>query len=460
MRTAETLKGTSSAAYRNARFGIRNSSTTTGRTSIEGGSSSPAERGHAGDEFDLDGPGAEKPKSSWWGSRGGGEAANATTTTTKKKDDLSILDEPARSASPDPAPSAIGRFFGRLKRPTSATNSQDGSTSPRTSGDFGDDPAWAPKDLDAVHNNNNSKFAQAKYEGNQINDDLSDFFGDSSATRPTTRIASAPPEDDFGGLLSNFSQAPKKPIGSSNSKKSRVYDPFDPFADDEEEESVAAPSFVPTSTTTTSPGPTRRVISPPLIPSRPLTPQSPQRSNNNPPPSITSFPSPLAAPQARAPSHITHQGQVDPNDSFDDFFDSFATKPPPPPPTSTTTTIGARPFSVPPPSILPRTSTQPPPRLSTLSPPIRSSTISPPGSSSSSASPLSALAPPPPPSQPLNQRGFGIAPPPPSASPVGGGRVGTPVTSQAPTIPIVPPSKPKPNTTGSLSKDDFAFFES
>ncbi|ORY75013.1 hypothetical protein BCR35DRAFT_353711 [Leucosporidium creatinivorum] len=450
-RSAETLKGTSSTAYRNARFGQRSAS---GRTSIEGegqtGSIHGA-KGHAGDEFDIDAPGAAKStKSSWWGASGG---------QTKKDDDGSVgIPDPAQieqernAESPDPAPSALGRLIGRFKRPTNNPVTQAPS---RPSLEQQPEPEeWNPRDLDAL-DAPVSKIAQAKQEEATMDDALSDFFGDTRAS--SGRLPTKPPVEEFGGLMGAFSDAPRK-VSKPVVKSKKALDPFDPFADDDEEGSVvaaAAPAMVPKVITSPTRSSTPRVASPL---SRPLTPQSPHRAVREAAPTVASFPSPLAAPQARGVSTIATNPLGDSgDDSFDAFFSSVAS--------STAKPSSAPPLVSPPivPTVAPtapRTSVaQPPPRISTLSPPPRASTISPPASSSS---PLSALAPPPPPSQPLNRGGFNIAPPPSAPSSLLNQRPLAYTPSPPPVVAAAAaprPPPPKPSGSGALSKEDWAFFE-
>lgn len=448
-RSAETLKGSSSTAYRNARFGQRSAS---GRTSIEGegqASSIHGAKGYAGDEFDVDAPGAAKPtKSSWWGASGG---------QTKKEDEGSVgipdpiqVDQERNTESPDPAPSAIGRLIGRFKRPTNNPVTQAPS---RPSMEQKAEPEeWNPRDLDALEAPPVSKIAQAKQDEASMDDALSDFFGDTR--KGSGRLPTKPPVEEFGGLMGAFAEAPRK-VSKPVVKSKKALDPFDPFADDEEESQVAAaPPMVPKVVTSPTRSSTPRVASPL---SRPLTPQSPHRAHPETSATVASFPSPLAAPQARGVSTITTNTIGDGgDDSFDAFFSSV---------TSST----AKPSSAPPlvsPPIVPALATRtaprsivapPPPRISTLSPPPRASTISPPASS---GSPLSALAPPPPPSQPLNRGGFNIAPPPPSASPSLTNQSSSLYASAPPPVVATPrPPPPKPSGSGALSKEDWAFFE-
>ncbi|KAL8283755.1 hypothetical protein RQP46_005550 [Phenoliferia psychrophenolica] len=460
VRTAETLKGTASNAYRNARFG-RGAAPGAPRPTPSGlldGESSlsrpdlPSERGHMGDEFDIDGPGglASVPeKKSWWGG-GSTEPASPTTNMprgllTRKEDPVPASIAPvsptARTASPaGDAPSKLGRFFGRFRN--SADDSHSRSSSRDESAEWKGDVSQLEGPVGAV--------AQAKYDDRDMDDELGSIFGDAPKSQ---RV---PPTDsyEFGGLLGGLAVTPAVRKSTTSS-----LDPFDPFGDDDDDVGGSMAALAPT--------PTARVLSP-LAPTPTfIRPSSPLA---NPPIATAASFAAIAAPQARtAPSVVATDNSAD---SFDAFFSSFS------PPASGSTPLSAivtSPTSSISPSSFQRLAS-PPPRTSTLSPPSRTATISPPSivlprsiptivapPARSGPSPAGggAFAPPPPPLQPVNRGGFNIAPPPPSISPVVSNLRSSTPTAPSPVAPPVAVRPPPPKSAGSgpLSFDDLSFFE-
>lgn len=454
VRTAETLKGTASNAYRNARFGratavggARNATaagwdgeSTLGRPELA------SDRAQAGDEYDVDAPGGlattAAAKSRWWGSKS--EPAAPTTNMPKsllalKRDDEHVkgtsppVSPTARTASPsgDGQPSAIGRFFGRF-RASSPGHSRSSSTEEQA--EWKGDVSQLEPPV--------SRIAAAKEDDHYVANELGSIFGDAP---PAPRQTHPAAHHEFGGLLGGLGSVPAPAVR----KSTKSLDPFDPFADDDDDGGMPA-ALAPT--------PIARVLSPPVLASS-SRPISPLASPSEPSAAI-------AAPQARTASSSG-------DDSFDAFFSSFS-----PTPAPTTTTLPAF-VSPPAASISPaygarRAVVSPPPLTSTLSPPMRASTISPlasvpivrPASTTlvpPRSGPSPAFAPPPPPLQPVT-RGFSIAPPPPSTLPVGSLRSSTPIVPSpvlAAAVAPVTARPPPPKTAGSgpLSFDDLSFFE-
>ncbi|GAA5918777.1 hypothetical protein JCM1841_002729 [Sporobolomyces salmonicolor] len=460
-RSAETLQGSSSRAFRNAKFGLRDTRPVSEQKQGPWDAASglgTAAPGHEGDEFDLDHAGRAKPaaKSSWWGASGGGNVQKGKGQ--EEDDDANTLGipetqqgEPGRIASPEPGQQgAFGRFFNRLKRqPTStdATGSSSTQAHGRSSGEQQQqrDVNWSEDDFDALGSGEIVRIAQTQKEEAEMNNVRGGFFGDRLTAR--TRVATAPPEDDFGGLLGAFAQAPAKPVVKA--KAAKAYDPFDPLSDDSGSAGAA---------------PIPPVFPAPLPPNRFSLPPSPQPTL---PSAVASFPS-LAAPQARPASSLA-TSSLSADDSFGAFFKSVAAStgnksssaPIPSPPNLS----ARRPTSIilPKPAASHRSSVASPiPRIATISPPTRTSTVSP--ASSGASTPIFPLAPPPPPSQPLagGRGGFNIAPPPQATQ-----RVSAPLQppSAAPLAPAPAAAPVKPAalssaTSGPLSMDDLSFFES
>ena len=483
LRATETLKGTSSSAYRNARFGnlVRNAKVdeSTAKSGEDGGlwdgASSLAtpvlssERGRAGDEFDLDRPGqATNKRRSWWGASGG---QNATTTNMpssllgKKEDDRtagipdyaqenavassSSIGRPPASPTLHPEPGTLGRLWGRLKRPTTVTPEEP------------EHDEWKGRDLDYLNRGVPvSKIAQAKQDLARMDDSLGSFFGD--APPQPSRRAPLAAQDKFQGLAGSLNASPRKV--AAKAKSLNVLVPFDPFADDEDDYGIASPVSA-TSPITPAPPSVARVLSPPIRPSSRAISSSLQTS----PPigsDVLSFP-PIAAPQARGVSSITTAAA---DDSFDSFFSSFAPTPtpttpnpsnPPPPLSRAALSSSYRAPVVP----TKRSDVSPPLRTATNPPPPRVAPVSPPAAifpppatypiQPTSASSTAFFAPPPAPTQPL--RGFsGISPPPsaPKGSPAG---VRPPVAAP-PAATRTPALGTKAD--GPLSMDDLSFFES
>ncbi|KAM0756233.1 hypothetical protein T439DRAFT_320931 [Meredithblackwellia eburnea MCA 4105] len=483
LRTAETLKGTGSAAYRNARFGLLGQRSASGAESgpgaaarslwnLDGSLGQTEKTSQVGDEYDMDGPGANA-KSNWWGGGKAEPTNGASRGQPSKKDDLyssrGDASPAARTSSPGPEAtgpsSAIGRFFGRFRN-SSPSHSRSGSNE--------DDPSQWQGDTSYLDDNAPlSKIAAMKRIDSGMNDQLGGLFGDTPASQP--RRSASPlhlqSQPEFGGLLGSLSSS-AAPTSRSLRNSTRSLDPFDPFGDDDEDAGSGSNGMVPI-----APSSTMNV--PPIINNAVPSPLAVHSISS---PQVQSFPS-LAAPQARTVSSIRTSGD---DDSFDNFFNSM---------TSPVSAIGSHPPSStaspttiepPAPIAAPRAVISPPPRTSTLSPPSRSSTISPPAAplvprmvatvnkppARTGSSPV-PFAPPPPPLQPVSRGGFMIPPPPPSISPISAPpRSSTPSLLAAPLTPAPslpppvqaaaprPPAPPKSGTSGPLSLDDLSFFES
>ncbi|GAA5857030.1 hypothetical protein JCM8547_007924 [Rhodosporidiobolus lusitaniae] len=471
----------------------RDAAPTSARSSIEAArpaSASGSAKGHAGDEFDLDAPAKAAPKSSWWAKKSAEPSSQPEQPKppAEEEDPRSLgveevkQGESGRTESPEPQPGAVGRFLSRWKRPASAPadgeQQQQQQSQPRSSGDRHE---FKADDFDVLARGGIGKVTlgagvQGKRDEDDEDDEPAGFFG----SRPS-RLAQAPPEDDFGGLLGALSSAPVKPV--SRPVQNKAFDPFDPLSDNFG--AVPAPTVKPASV--------GRSLAPP-VPSASLHRPSTSDSTSRPFPTpamtpaaaVSSFPS-LAAPHQPASSSASPM-----DDSFDAFFDSVAAstghvKPPvsvaPPPVLAPTPrTRPAQPPLLNTASAASRSSlvSPPPPRIANMSPPARSSTTSPASSIGRASTPILPLAPPPPPSQPLaSSRGssssgpINIAPPPPSSSaPPVQQRIASPF-SAAPLAPVPAtttggalksgqPQQRELNKgmSGPLSLDDLSFFES
>ncbi|GAA6020770.1 hypothetical protein JCM11491_003526 [Sporobolomyces phaffii] len=403
----------------------------TGMSSIED-ANVPAHggvRGHAGDEFDLDGPGqpgstSTTKKSSWWGRSGGGDAQRGPENGERGDDRDTVGAEHvepggsgkagvADATAPSQPVGTIGRLFGRFKKSQQPTgNTPDAGTggdSARSSGDqprqvaANVEPSWKDEDFDALGSGRlglpQSSRPLQEEDGHDLDDSGRGFFGDRRAGRGSvksrSRVPTAPPEDDFGGLLGAFSTAPAQ-TQAVKPKPTNPYDPFDPLSE---------PPPPPTSTATAIP---------PRTATRP----------------VSSFGAPVA-PTA-APTG---------DDTFDAFFDSV------------TSSIAHRPPAL----VLPKRSqstASPVPRMT--SPPTPAS-----AGPSRSTTPILPLAPPPPPSQPLAQRNLlgslAPPPPPPPAAPIS--RPGSISPAGAGLRPQAKVSPGLHTSGGPLSRDDLSFFE-
>ncbi|GAA6004296.1 hypothetical protein JCM10207_000656 [Rhodosporidiobolus poonsookiae] len=479
-KSAETLNrahATGEAALRSAGLGgaptMREGQ---GMTSIEGVAEPAPEKAPA--------PEPAPAKSSWW-SRGGGQKAPepapapAPAPPAEEDDPRSLgveevkQGESGRTASPEPQQQgAVGRFLSRFKRGGANADGEhhdqqreqeqeqhDSGAAARASIDDGAD--FNADDFDALANGGVGRGAQAKQDDADLDDALGGFFGDRRAQVPT-----APPEDDFGGLLGALSSAPAKPAV----KRSGALDPFDPLSD----------AFGAAPVSTSRPVALGRPLAPPPQSST-SRPSAPASLGRPPVGAVRSFPS-LAPPQPPASS----TSPLD--DSFDDFFDSVAasTKPTPSPvvhspkPRAQPSSLLASSASVRSTSSRQSSLVSPPPRIATMSPPVRAGTASPASSAGGgrASTPILPLAPPPPPSQPLaSSRGgsgglISLDAPPALGSAVQ--RTSTPLSAFAAPSPALSPvparpssqqqqqqQKPPPrSTSGPLSLDDLSFFES
>lgn len=418
LRSAEILKGTSSAAYRNARFGKNTNrapqpdglmTSDNGFWDLEstlGTPVLPSDRGRANDEFDLDAPGAtvQGTKSSWWGASGGqNQVTNMPKSLLTKKEageeTLGIPDprQASENLSPSNAattagPSAIGRFLGRFGRNTSNSPPPTAEENTQCSGDF-------------------SNFDQPKPNLSQAavrdtdDDPLSSFFA-STSKLPQQNIF-----QELSTSNSNISVAQKE--GNRGGSIRRGLDPFDPFGDDEED-SLAG--HLPT------------IMNPiPTFGKQTLSESKPFASL----PIASSVPK-LLAPQAQAPSSILPPS----SDDFGIFTSSSSSRSTP----NHSSPVSLKPTVSPFPSFPAFDVASSPNTFGTISP----SSLAPvPNSSSPGTLRLSPLLPPPPPPRILAQKGFGILPPPPS-------RISEPTSIK---------SAPSSSSSGPLGIDDLSFFE-
>ncbi|GAA5908354.1 uncharacterized protein JCM6883_004361 [Sporobolomyces salmoneus] len=427
------------------------------------------ERGHKGDVYDLDAPEKrETKKKSWW-SRG-------ESTQTQKQKEVVEEEDPQTVGVPEVQTGdssgktvkeeestqqvgTIGRLFGRFRKPTpnaSDATGGGGGSSTRTSTEqqpptptIGSTPKmeenWKNEDFDALSSGQfgvRSSTQQHQFNTHEEEEEevaRGGFFGSErgSLKKIRARIPTAPPEDDFGGLLGAFETAPPVRPQSTTTRtrttSSKPFDPFDPLSE------PPPPTIVSPPATTNSKRPVSYFVAPP-------------------------------------PRPVTSQKSGD--DSFDAFFDSVTSSIPKPSlssiPTPRLPSTSTRPspsLILPKPASSKRTSLASPiPRMASTSPdPVRSpasSTVS-----SRASTPILPLAPPPPPSQPLAQRNNlllgSLAPnlttsrpnsisPPPSSNPLSlsTGSIPSRVAS-----PPVRPTPPTGNTSGPLSRDDLDFFE-
>ncbi|KPV78509.1 uncharacterized protein RHOBADRAFT_50968 [Rhodotorula graminis WP1] len=462
---------------------------------------------------------AARPSSEQEGARASGDAERPTARSwlsrvaagkedPGKEDDPNSLGvdevqqgESGRTTSPEPQPASVfGRIFGRKKAPASEEPQRSTSTSARNSGEQHERQA-APdlrvQDLDALGDSGLVARLQAQahvkksmYEYDEDDEDdqpppasqPSSFFGSSTRGSSTSRVPSAPPEDDFGGLLGAFSVAPSTSSVKAKASSS-AFDPFDPLSDSfgalpvpkpaVSSRPVASPSFTRSPPPPTAPSSSRSALSPSLS-SRPH-PAAQVASFGSPPRAVA------AAPQPRASS---------PQDDFDAFFDSVAvsTGNKVAAPAGSAARVQQQPAIVAPAPASRLAASQgprarvisPPPRL-TVSPPVRMSTASPMSASSGRTTPIMPLAPPPPPSQPLAlTRLVGIDAPPAAtgASVAQQKRTPSPAAVAPPLAPApalspalaasakarTPSPQPQPQvqraSSGPLSLDDLSFFES
>ncbi|POY71366.1 hypothetical protein BMF94_5678 [Rhodotorula taiwanensis] len=378
-----------------------------------------------------------------------------------------------------PAPSAIGRFFSRIRKAPSS-NPDDGSdkaSSPRNSAEG--DNAIRSSDLDAL----GSLSSRPSAASAQLDDDFdpapsrAGMFG-SRGKGASAQVPVAPPEDDFGGLIGALSAAPGRPARPGNPSKS--FDPFDPLNDSfgavpaipALNKPRSAPASRPVSTARPS-RPAAPLSPPPRAPAVRMAPTSPPRATS----AMASFPtSHSTAPGRSAPSSTA----VDTgDDSFDAFFDSV-TSPPvssfarPMPSSTAQAPRAAQPVKAAP--VQPRVAA-PAPRM-TISPPPRQSTVSPASSVGSApgraSTPILPLPPPPPPSQPvaLSRPASGPAPvkpasrlPPPLSISMSSPLAPSPVSPAlgAGSRPLSPAAAPQTqrasSPAGPLSQMDLSFFE-
>ncbi|GAA5882943.1 hypothetical protein JCM3774_001840 [Rhodotorula dairenensis] len=476
------------------------------------------------------GGGDAKPaaaKSSWFGRKTkpaeeqAAAAAETTSTASKpiepKEDDPYTLGVEevemggsGRATAEEPAqPTAIGRFFSRLKRAPSSNpdDDVDKASSPRASSET--PGSIRPDELDILaHGRLGSSQTPATtgYGADDFDPQpvRSGLFG-SRSKASSAQVPMAPPEDDFGGLIGALSAAPTRPVRRAAGPK--PFDPFDPLSDNFGAVPAIPALNKPKSAPATRAGSVVR-------PSRPVAPLSPpprpasaqpatQTSIYRAPKAVASFP--LQASSSTAPRNARLPSEQD--DEFDDFFDAAtassapsadfqvragsATHPSAPASVSTASPLfpAAGGTSAAKPRVAP-----PPPRM-TISPPARHSTASP-ASSIGSASgrattPILPLPPPPPPSQPIagSARGGGILVPPPPpfgnsssalpsptlATPASKPKLPPPLTasmssaplapsptlsqSSKPSTPLTPSNAQRPPTSGPLSLDDLSFFE-
>ncbi|BGP52886.1 hypothetical protein JCM8202_003968 [Rhodotorula sphaerocarpa] len=461
------------------------------------------------------GEGQAPAKSSWFGRRSKPAEPQAPPPQKKSEEEedprtLGVEEVETggsgRASAEEPVqPSAIGRFFSRLKRGPASNPDEGGekTPSPRTSGDMPSE--IRPDDLDALAT---GRISSARSPASApLDDDFdpaptrSGFFA-SRGKASAAQVPMGPPEDDFGGLIGALAAAPSP---SSGGGRPTAFDPLDPLSD-----SYGAVPSIPALNKPKSAPSTRPTSM--ARPSRPAAPASPARRVQPTPTQLaTSSPPRTSATIASFPARVPSVPAISPaasrtgDDSFDAFFDSVAAS-----------TTSSRPASQPKPSVppipsnvrspsplLPTASSgaskprapAPAPRM-TISPPPRASTASPASSIGSggarATTPIMPLPPPPPPSQPVagGARSLNILgpSPPASASPpafpssaaASGAppRIPTPlgaVSAPLAPSPVLAPapasggSKPlspaagavpqRPKSSGPLSMDDLSFFE-
>ncbi|GAA5985368.1 hypothetical protein JCM5350_005160 [Sporobolomyces pararoseus] len=468
-----------------AERGEDNWGSTTSGTVTRTSTSQEVERGHKGDEFDLDNPEKlkqEKKKASWW-SRSRSENSRREDGVEDAVNEMKQEEQIQPQSTPQPQQvesrtsteetqnqqvGTIGRLFGRFKKTQANSATSDGGGSTRTSAEQNRNPSsttetkppqndsWQDQDFDAL---GSGKFGTKNQlrphqleieEEEEVSGGVGRFFGDRTGSggrgsvKSRARLPTAPPEDDFGGLLGSFSTAPVVSQAAPKPKTSKPFDPFDPLSEP-------------------SPQIAKMTVSPPPALKRPI--------------SSFAIPSPTSTSTSTSPPP-TSSG----DDSFDAFFDSVTcsiSKPPlssiPTPPLPSTQRT--------PSLIVPRASSSsstsakraplasPIPRMSTTSPPLRSPASSS-NVSSRATTPILPLAPPPPPSQPLAQRNNllgSLATP--SNQPIV--RPNSISPSQSPpslsaarsSSPLEPKKGPIPapatvrGNSGPLSRDDLDFFE-
>lgn len=446
-------------------------------------------KGHAGDEYDLDAARDEKitKKKSWWGrSSGGGDShkreQSAEDTVGVQEVQTGESGKAVEDQHQQPTVGTIGRLLGRFKK-TATVATEGGDASARSSVEqprvavneanvitpaqapSAVNDSWKGQDFDAL---GSGQFgAQASAHQPQSTDwkDVDDreeetrggFFGERmgsgrGSVKSRARVPTAPPEDDFGGLLGAFSTAPV----SSNPPKHKTSKPFDPFDPLSEPQPGLSSSIVP------------------------------PQSNKRPVSSFTVPPPPVSVVNSQSSAA---------DDSFDAFFDSVTASIPKPPLSSIPTpplpsNPGDRPPSLSIAKVPSRTMTakrtslasSPIARMSSASPPPLGVTSPPSAGTSRSTTPV-LLAPPPPPSQPLSQRNNlllgSLVPTNPAASPSNPAVASSVSSSSRPASvsprPLspsaIPPrvNSPLPSTvargpspagnTGPLSRDDLDFFE-
>ncbi|BGP28807.1 hypothetical protein JCM10296v2_000543 [Rhodotorula toruloides] len=406
-------------------------------------------------------------KSRW--SRSGAKKDEAKKPEPKEEDDPNTIGveevqqgESGRVESPEPQQGAIGRFLSRLKRSTSApkegTSDARQTPSPRNSSEQ-QPPAFRADDFDALANGEIGRVTLQvrRKEDEEEATPRGGLFG--LRSKSAAAVPSAPPEDDFGGLIGALADAPTRPAARSGTSK--TFDPFDPLGDSFG--ALPAPSAPHRSThaaATPLQPPPRQSANPSSRPT--VQPPTHNRRTS----SIASFPA--------SPTLASASSANEPEDSFDDFFNSVVastSKPASPPavkvvaPTPRQNKPASALLSSAPTQPIRASSTKSPPPRMTISPPVRTSTASPASASGASraTTPIMPLAPPPPPSQPLaSTRGHVLSPPPAATQ-----RVGTPLQA----APLAPspassagakspsPAPPQRSTSGPLSLDDLSFFE-
>ncbi|GAA5972317.1 hypothetical protein JCM11641_002406 [Rhodosporidiobolus odoratus] len=479
-KSAETINAAFDSASGISLPGAKQAPSGTGMSSIEGVQPTPAGqiKGHAGDEFDLDAPSKVAPvRTSWW-SRGKETAAPAAPEQPKQEQEedprtLGVEEvnpgESGRTDSAEPQQQgAVGRFLSRFKKPTAGNGEGEQRRSTEKERASGDEMTFKDDDFDVLASVGVTQMVKAKEAIEEVEEEVGGFFGDRLRRGKAQQLASAPPEDDFGGLLGSLATAPVKP--STKPASARTLDPFDPLGD--------TFGFTP------APQPVSYGRS---ADSGPVQPISISSAASAPSAALASF------RQRGEPQSASSAAAQD--DSFDAFFDSVVASTSNPQavapsarPLSSSTVLSPIPRGQPssanilppkPPaslrSLASRSSlVSPPPRIATISPPARTSTASPSSASARPITPILPLAPPPPPSQPLaSSRGgsggrISIAPPPPapsSSAPPAVQRAVSPIpvgTLAPAPVGSTPEPAPPPqrSRSGPLSLDDLSFFES
>jgi hypothetical protein len=231
VKAAETLKGTGSLAYRNAKFG-RGS-----RYPSEEDSRINSSTMDSTEPVDLDALHRETAaKSSWWSSSSGASAAIAPVAVvlSSKVNQVVALADSIRSDSPSPdSSSAVGRFLGRFGKPTIRPSS----------------PLESDRD---------QSVAVASVVDSKA---LDDFFGQPSAPSSSRKdhFSDTQPKRDYKGDISTgfdgLTLNQSRPVSSRKAemKKKKGVEVFDPFEENEDPETIMSTALAPSLASPSSP---------------------------------------------------------------------------------------------------------------------------------------------------------------------------------------------------------------